>query len=411
MRRRIALLVAATTSVVLLAFLLPLAVLVSRAASSNAVSAATARSQVVVSAVASGATEPEIAEVTAQLARAGLRVEVRSAPSTDPPRTTVTRTTGGAALIRQPVVAGGRTQVVHTVVPRDRLRDGVTRAWLVLGVLGLVLIALSLAVADRLARTFTTPIAELGTAAHRLARGDLGARVDPAGPDEVREVGHALNLLAARIGALLRTERENVADLSHRLRTPITALRLGVENLPAGPDRAALSRAVDELTRQVDDLIREARRPVREGVAARCDAVAVVSERIAFWGVLAEDQQRAVDTSLPVRPVWVRCASADLATALDALLENVLAHTPEGTSFSVAVRPTPDGGAEVVVSDEGPGFSDLAVVGRGESRAGSTGLGLDIARRTAAAAGGELVVGNAATGGGEVRLVLGPPGP
>ena len=68
--------------------------------------------------------------------------------------------------------------------------------------------------------------------AERLGRGDLDARVEPGGPDEVREVGAALNRLAARISELLAREREEVADLSHRLRTPVTALRLDVESLP-----------------------------------------------------------------------------------------------------------------------------------------------------------------------------------
>lgn len=410
MRRRLALLVAATTSVVLLAFLLPLAVLVARAASSNAVSDATARSQVVVSAVASGATPDEVDEVAGQLAAAGLTVRVHDATTTEPrARATVTRTADGGALLRQPVVVDGRTRVVDTLVPRDNLREGVGRAWLVLGLLGLVLVTLSLAVADRLARSLTSPITDLAGVAHRLARGDLHARVAPGGPDEVRDVGEALNLLAARIGELLASERESVADLSHRLRTPITALRLGVEALPPGQDRDGLSGAVDELTRQVDNLIREARRPVREGVEARCDAREVTAERVAFWQALAEDQGRPVSLQLPDGPAWVRASRDDLEVALDALLGNVIAHTPEGARLAVTVSAADHGGALIVVSDEGPGFGDARVLRRGESRAGSTGLGLDIARRTATASGGDLRIGTSPSGGAKVGLRIGPP--
>lgn len=409
MRRRLTLLVAATTSVVLLAFLLPLAVLVSRAATSDAVSEATARSQVLVSAVASGSTPGEIDDVAQQLAGSGLQVRVRE--DTDGParRTKVTRTDDGRALIRQPVAVDGRVFIVDTFVPRASLREGVLRARIILAVLGLVLVTLSLVVADRLARSLTSPITDLAAAAHRLATGDLSARVSPTGPVEIRGVGHALNLLAARIGELLTSERESVADLSHRLRTPITAVRLGVESLPPGPDREGLSDAVDELTRQVDGLINEAHRPVREGLDARCDAKDVVEERVAFWQALADDQGRSVDLALPDRAAWVRISRADLEAALDALLGNVIAHTPEGAGFSVSVATQIGGGAEVVVSDAGPGFPDEGVVARGESRAGSTGLGLDIARRTATASGGELRVTSLPAGGGEVRLVLGPP--
>ena len=104
-----------------------------------------------------------------------------------------------------------------------------------LGLLGLVLIGLSLLVADRLARTITRPITDLARGADRLAHGDLTTRVRPDGPAEVREVGAAINLLAGRIGELLAGERESVADLSHRLRTPVTVLRLEVESLRPRP--------------------------------------------------------------------------------------------------------------------------------------------------------------------------------
>jgi signal transduction histidine kinase len=408
MRRRLALLVVATTSVVLLAFLLPAAVLVSRAAESTAVSTAIGRSQAVVSAVAAGADLAEVDALARQLADLGLTVTVSQEAGTAHPRATVTRTGDGAARLRQPVLAGDRTFVVETVVPREQLRDGVTRAWSVLGLLGLVLIGLSLLVADRLARSITRPITELAGTADRLAHGDLSARVEPGGPPEVRDVGSAINLLAGRITELLANERESVADLSHRLRTPITALRLEVEALPPGDDRERLSGAVDELTRQVDGLIREARRPVREGVEARADARAVVAERVAFWTPLAEEEGREVRLELAEGPCPVRTSPADLEAALDALLGNVVAHTPEGTSVTVAVRPEADG-VLIVVSDEGPGFADDEVVRRGESRAGSTGLGLDIARRTAAASGGDLRIARAPGGGARVAMRLGPP--
>lgn len=411
MRRRLALLVAATTSVVLLAFLVPLAVLVSRAASSNAVSDATARSQAAVSAVASGAGQAELRTVTRQLARAGLEVTVGAPTDAAAGQSaTVSHTPDGDALLRQPVVTGDQVVVVETLVPRAQLREGVVRAWLVLGLLGLVLVTLSLVVADRLARSITAPITELAATAERLARGDLTVRVEPDGPEEVREVGTAINMLAGRIGELLVTERESVADLSHRLRTPIAALRLDVDALPAGVDRERLSEAVDELTRQVDGLIHEARRPVREGVEARCDARAVVEERVAFWEALAEDQGRTVTLHLPEYACPVRATAADLENALDALLGNVIAHTPEGTGLTVGVGRDGHDGVLVVVSDEGPGFADDGVVVRGESRAGSTGLGLDIARRTAAASGGDLRIGTAPGGGGRVSMRLGPPG-
>jgi signal transduction histidine kinase len=410
MRRRLALLVVATTSVVLLAFLLPLAMLVSRAASSDAVGEATARSQLVVAAVASGATAEELVDVRQALAVAGYRVRVRDAGASAPRRATVTRTADGAALVTQPVVVEGSTRVVETRVTRDQLRAGVDRAWFVLGLLGATLVALSLVVADRLARSMTRPITDLAGVAERLAHGDLTARTVPEGPDEVREVGEALNLLAGRIGELLAAEREQVADLSHRLRTPLTALRLDAESLPPGEDRDRLTAGVEDLSRQVDALIREARRPEREGVGAWCDATAVVAERVDFWSALAEEEGRTARLSLPPGPCPVRVAPADLEAAMDALLGNVLAHTPTGVDFTVSLTAADEGGAVLVVADEGPGLGDPAAVRRGRSGGGSTGLGLDIVRRTAVASGGGLTLGAGPTGGAAVTVRLGPPG-
>jgi hypothetical protein len=88
----------------------------------------------------------------------------------------------------------------------------------------------------------------------------------------------------------------------------------------------------------------------------------------------------------------------------------VFSHTPDGTAFSVRVSHRAGGGAWMVVSDGGPGFADPDVSRRGRSGAGSTGLGLDIARRMAEASGGTLTVGRSASGGGAVTAGFGPPG-
>jgi signal transduction histidine kinase len=422
MRGRLALLVAATTSVVLLAFLLPLSVLISRAATNNAVTDATRESQSLASTVTAG-TPAEIRRAIDVVRRKGYTAAVRlpggslgdaaadRAGSGKTSTGTITRLPSGEVLIRQPVFRDDGQAVVSMLVPRHLLRAGVTRARAVLGLLGLVLVLLSLVVADRLARSITSPITELAHAAERLGRGEIETRVNPDGPDEVREVGAALNRLAARIEELLAREREVVADLSHRLRTPITALRLDADGLRDEEERGRLGADVDDLTRHVDALIREARAPVRGGVEARCDARAVVDDRVAFWRALAEDQGREVDLALPATGVDVRASAADLEAALDALLGNVIAHTPETTGFSVSLEGSLDGGGVLVVADEGPGFTDgAAALGRGESLAGSTGLGLDIARRTAVASGGDIRLGRSANGGGAcITMRLGPP--
>ena len=147
---------------------------------------------------------------------------------------------------------------------------------------------------------------------------------------------------------------------------------------------------VGELERMLTAVIHAARRPQREGRMPSSDARELVADRVGFWSALTEDQGRTCTVSLPDAPLPVRAAGEDLAAAVDALLENVVAHTPEGTDFSVGLFAT-DSGARLEVGDAGPGIPDDADL-RGRSDRGSSGLGLDIARRCAEGSGGSMSV-------------------
>ncbi len=132
-------------------------------------------------------------------------------------------------------------------------------------------------------------------------------------------------------------------------------------------------------------------------------------DRAGFWLPLAEDQDRRMTVELAPAPVPVLVSRADLMACADILLENVFAHTPEGVAFTIRLSRRAGGGAWLVVADDGPGFGDVDPTQRGLSRGGSTGLGLDIARRIAEGSGGSLVAGRSASGGGAVTLGLGFP--
>lgn len=124
---------------------------------------------------------------------------------------------------------------------------------------------------------------------------------------------------------------------------------------------------------------------------------------------LAEDQERVMSVTVPADPVLVQVSAEDLAACADVLLENVFTHTPEGAALMVRLSHQAGGGAWLVVADGGPGFPPGGPVRRGLSRGGSTGLGLDIARRAAEASGGTMTIGRSASGGASVTLGLGPP--
>jgi signal transduction histidine kinase len=425
MRLRIIALVVAISSLVLISFLVPLALVLRTLAADRAVSSATVRAQGMSPLVAT------LSGDTLQLAVAQVNAQDRSKPITvflpggrvlgqPAPRSADIRLatrgrsfvalsrTGVAVLVAVQGLARG-TAVVRVFVPVAQLRAGVAHAWLVLGGVGLGLLMLSVAVADQLARSLVRALRALATASDLLAAGHLATRAKLAGPPEMRQVGSGLNRLAARIGELLAHERETAADLSHRLRTPLTALRIDAESLHDRTERAQMVTDVDELQRSVNEIIREARRPAGAPNRAVCDATEVVGERAAFWRPLADDQERRLTVDITAAPVEVGVSGEDLAACADVLIENVFAHTPEGVGFSVRVSPRAGGGAWVVVSDAGPGFGDPDAARRGRSSAGSTGLGLDIARRITESSGGTLTVGRSALGGGAVTAGFGPP--
>jgi signal transduction histidine kinase len=299
------------------------------------------------------------------------------------------------------------TAVIRTLVTGAEMHRGVGHAWTILGLLGFGLLTVSTLVAYQLARTVTRPLTELAALSHRLAAGDLAARADTHGPAEVRQVSAGMNLLATRIGELLAAERERVADLSHRLRTPMTALRIDAESLPDPDDRARVVADVNSVDRTVNALIHLARSPVQHNVAVSCDAAEVVHERVTFWAALAEEEARRVDVWATHGPLLVKASRDDLAASVDALLGNVFAHTPEGAGMRLRLERASHGGAVLTVSDEGPGLPGPLVLRRGHSGNASTGLGLDIVHRVAAASGGTISLGHTPTGGARITMTLG----
>ncbi len=160
----------------------------------------------------------------------------------------------------------------------------------------------------------------------------------------------------------------------------MTALRLDIERVRPGPDRDRLLNEVDALEAAINEVIRAARSSSAKAEAGPIDLAASTKARLLFWSVLAENQRRPMTVTFDDVDCPVALTTEALDAAIDALVGNVFAHTPEGTGFHVKVRSA--NGAlppAVIVDDDGPGVADLDLVERGASGAGSTGLGLDIA--------------------------------
>ncbi|MDG9720805.1 HAMP domain-containing sensor histidine kinase [Streptomyces sp. DH24] len=325
-------------------------------------------------------------------------------------RASTTEVADGSTLLQPIALSSGEIAVVEVFVPEAEMSNGVATAWAVLAGVGLALVVGSVAVADRLGVRMVQPAQRLVEGAHELGEGKLGARVPEEGPTELRLAAVAFNSMADQVVQLLANERELAADLSHRLRTPLTVLRLNAASLGDGPAAEQTRTAVEQLEREVDTIIRTAReakpQTAAPGPGAGCDAAEVVRERMGFWAALAEDEGRTWRVAGADRPVRVPVARADLAAALDALLGNVFRHTPEGTAFAVDVHNGEDA-VIVLVSDAGPGIPDPEAAmarGRGSGSDGSTGLGLDIVRRLAESTGGDVRIGSSVLGGTEVRV-------
>lgn len=417
MRRRVLLLVAATTTLVLVAFLAPLALLVRNAAADRAVQAATVEAQALTSLVAT--TERESLELTVDQVNAGSDFEVTvfldgvqlGYPAERSPlvelgergRSESAEVPGGREIVFAVARPSGPA-VIRTFVSDRELIGGVPRAWLLLGGLGVTLLLVSLVVADRLARSFVRSTENLAAVSHRLGQGELDARADETAPGELGVVAAALNGLAGRIGDALREERETIADLSHRVRTPLTTLRMEAESLP-GPDAERIAAGVEAVNRAVTEVIQQARRRGTAPESAVSDPAAVVRARVAFWAVLAEDTERELTVDVRPGAPPVPLARTDLEACVDALLGNVFAHTPNGTPFAVRLLPVP-GGAQLVVADQGPGLSSGSVLERGVSGSGSSGLGLDIVRRAAERTGGSVRLAPGPRGGLSVTVTF-----
>lgn len=421
MRRQISWLVLATTSAVVVAFVIPLCLLVRTLAQDRAMSAADQEGRNVAILVASLPDDGQLDELVAALdARAAPSTGVLTAAgrelgsggiSADDPEVqralageafTVVDGDGGRTLL--PVVGPDGTAVVRTSVTSAELRSGVAPAWAGVIGLGLVLLLGALAISTRLGRRVSDPVRAVARTAHRLREGDLTARAPVSGTEETVDLAEALNGLAERTTELLASERASVADLSHRLRTPVTALRLDSE---AVTDPELSQRLVDHvanLQRAIDAILAEARRPVRSDLHVRCDAIAVLRERATFWGALAEEQGRPFAVDLPEYGVSVGLVRDDLADLVDVLIDNVFAHTPDGTFLRVSARHVGDR-LRVEVADAGPGFSGAPGPGAAR-RVGTTGLGLDIARRAVLGTGGTFHTGGAPEGGAQVVLEL-----
>lgn len=310
-------------------------------------------------------------------------------------------TTVGAVRVTQSVAA------VHAAVNRVELG---------LALVGAIVLALGLGVGRLLARQIARPLGRLEQVAGRLAGGDLSARAAIEGSLEQRSLGTSFNEMAERVERLLASQRAFVADASHQLRTPLTGLRLRIEEAraagvspAAGRELDAGAGELDRLAQILEELLVLSRAGERELPGEPVDLGATVERGAERWRAAAGEHEielevrRGTDDS-----AW--CAPADADRALDVLVENAVHYSPSGSRVTLASAP-----GRITVRDRGPGLApgeQEAVFERfhrgsaGRAGPSGSGLGLAIARELAREWGGEVTLENAAGGGALATLRL-----
>ncbi|MBX3313272.1 MAG: HAMP domain-containing protein [Actinobacteria bacterium] len=315
-----------------------------------------------------------------------------------------------------PVASEG---VVHGAVrltlDTDEVNANVHRFWWGLAAIGAVVLAAMGLVGRLIARSVTLPLRRLNDAAQRYGAGDL--TVDPGvevGPPELRELSATMATMAAQLDAMIDEQRLFVADASHQLRTPLTVLRLRLENLQAQLDDEEgeqVDAAIDEIDRLaalVTDLLHLARADRRAPAEAQ-DLTALTGDRVDTWTAVAEGAGVTLRVDLPDGVVTASAVPGAIEQILDNVLDNAIGVSPPGSTVVVAVEPGTTT-HRLVVIDEGPGLSDADKAHatgrfwRGSTTRPGTGLGLAIVRSLATASAGSVELADAPGGG--LRVIV-----
>lgn len=318
-----------------------------------------------------------------------------------------------------PVAASGTVYgAVRVSYPASEVSARARDYWLLLlGVAAITLIAVAI-IGWLIARWVARPLAVLEQKADEVGKGDLTARApEHDGPPEVRALAHRFNVMVGQVEALVGAQEAFVADASHQLRTPLTAMRLRIENLgaEAGPggerDADAAIAEVDRLSRMVDSLLALARAERGEAEVGVVDVSALVADRADAWTDLAAEAGVTVRGEV-ARGLRARLAEGVLEQVVDNLVDNAVAASPEGGEVVVSAE-SEGPHVRIAVTDSGVGMTDderrhafdrfwratTSTPGAG------SGLGLPIVMRLVEGAGGTVTLHDAPSGTG-LRAVV-----
>jgi len=305
-------------------------------------------------------------------------------------------------VVASPVIRDGDViGVVVTDSPTGQMRSKTLHGWLLIGAGEFAAMLLAVGAALRLTGWVLRPVRVLDATTHDIATGRLKSRVAAAGgPPELRRLARSFNEMADNVEDVLEQQRAFVADASHQLRNPLSALLLRIEllalELPEGNEEiASVQTEGKRLAEVLDDLLDLALAEHAEADLRLTDIGELTAERVASWAPLAASRGVRLAGKCPPTTAWADPVT--LSSALDAVIDNALKFTPEGESVEVTVSSNGET-STVVVTDGGPGLTDdeLARIGdrfwrsAGHQNIKGSGLGLSISRTLLSAGGGSL---------------------
>ena len=336
-------------------------------------------------------------------------------------------------FVSAPVASGGRVYgAVRITLGTHELDERVGRFWLGLAAMGLLVLAVAATVGWAMARWVGRPVRLLVSTAERFSTGDLAAEPEqPGAPAEIAGLQRHMNDMAEQLDARMTQQRQFVADASHQLRTPLTALRLRLENTEEAiaalgsaegmdPDTqrvetAAAIAEVDRLSELVASLLRLAAAEHRPGSLEVADLVALTRDRADTWAALAEVEGVELSFETTEGRVDALAVGGGVEQVLDNLIDNAVSAAAERNGHVWLRVGSDQQGPWLVVADNGPGLGDeeknraLDRFWRGDPSRFGTGLGLPIAEELLRSVGGTLSLADAPEGGLEVTVRLRSP--
>ena len=324
----------------------------------------------------------------------------------------------GRGVEFQVQMADGNQLYVH-IPPRPR-RPGEApppRPWFsgpggVLWLMGIVAVAVAVGTYP-IVRRLTKRLEHVRRGVERWGEGDLGARVDASGNDEVAALARRFNQAAERVQTLVQTHKSLLANASHELRSPLARIRMGLELMGMGSQpsptfREEISRNIAELDQLIDEILLASRLDARETDLGTIEAVDLT-------GLVAEECARH-DAELDVDAAGAQVTLPGVPRLLRRLVRNLLENARRYGDGTARVSVSREGAHAVLrVSDRGPGvppaereriFEPFYRLPGASEREGGVGLGLALVRSIAQRHGGDVHCGDAPGGGAQFTVRL-----